>query len=342
MVIGSEPRKGNRGMQVAIKAISCALPSATLTNEELVADQPDWTAEKLFSKTGIRSRRVACDDETAADLAHRAAKDLLDQHDVAADSIELLVFCTQSPDYLLPTTACILQDRLELPTTCAAFDINLGCSGYVYGLSLVLSFMESNGFSRALLLTGDTYTRYLDASDRSTRSIFGDGASATLLESVSADEKLIGPFVFGTDGSGFDRLIVPGSGVRSGTSDASGDLRHNVLFMAGPSIFTFTLNEVPSALVRLLSKCGRTLSDIDLFVFHQANAFMLENLRRKCGIPAEKFVIDMAETGNTVSTSIPLVLERLQTQGRLVSGQTLALVGFGVGYSWAACVLKWH
>lgn len=326
--------------QTCIKAIRADLPEQRFSNETLCAGQEYWSAEKIFSKTGISSRAIAADDETAADLAFQAADQLLKQNEIDPSSIELLVFCTQCPDYLLPTSACILQDRLNIATTCAAFDINLGCSGYVYGLSIAKGMMETNDFSRGLLLTGDTYSKYLADDDRSTRSIFGDGASATLLESVPTDHTQLGPFVFGTDGSGAEKLILRDSGVRKDVNENQ-DEDFDCLHMSGADIFVFTLSTVPKAVKALLEKSDRTMDDVDLFVFHQANGFMLEHLRRKCDIPPEKFVIDVVETGNTVSTSIPLALHRLEQAGSLKSGQTIALIGFGVGYSWSGCLLQW-
>ena len=330
-------------MNVSIKAIASHLPVKTLNNDELVVGQDAWSPEKIFAKTGIASRAIASPDETATDLACEAAEHLLKANSFKRDEIELLVFCTQSPDYVLPTSSCILQNRLALSSTVAAFDFNLGCSGYVYGLSIVKSMMESNGFKKALLLTGDTYTKYLEPDDRSTRSIFGDGASATLLEMSDSPQPCIGPFVFGTDGSGYDKLIVPNSGcsrhVPSRVTDDGRTDGH--LFMAGADIFTFTLKTVPAAVKQLLDRTQETTDTIDWFVFHQANAFMLEHLRRRCKIPKEKFIIDVGETGNTVSTSIPLALHRMSSRGELKTGQKIALIGFGVGYSWAGCLITW-
>lgn len=332
--------------EAAIVAIEYHLPEQVLTNEDLASQYPDWSIDKIFSKTGVRCRHIAAPDETASDMAVAAAEKLFASGAFRREDISLLVLCTQSPDYALPTTACIVQDRLKLPTTCAAFDFNLGCSGFVMGLSIVKGLLESRQIEgQALLLTAETYSKWIDPNDRSVRTIFGDGAAAVLVQLEPADDdvEFIGPFVFGTDGAGFQRLIVRESGARrSGSRVATlpGCPPCN-LFMDGPEIFNFTIKTVPLSMEALLRKAGRTLEQIDLVVFHQANSYMLEHLRKRCNIPADKFVVDLENYGNTVSSTIPIVLKNLASSGRLKDGTTVAVVGFGVGYSWASGLLTW-
>ena len=267
--------------------------------------------------------------------------------------MDFLLLCTQSPDYLLPTTACIVQDRLGIPTTAGALDINLGCSGYVYGLSLAKGLIETGQARNVLLLTCETYSKFMDRGDFNVRALFGDGASATLIqareEEAGDGQRWMGPFVFGTDGRGAENLIVRRGGTRHMAADhaaaadsGSADARNaSALSMNGPEIFTFTLKAVPDSIDRLLTKAGVAMKDVDLFVFHQANAFMLEHLRKKLHIPAEKFVYAMEDCGNTTSLTIPIALCREASGGRLRHGSLLMLVGFGVGYSWAAALLRW-
>ncbi len=297
------------------------LPKTVLTNEALSAREEGWTAEKIFAKTGIRERRVAASDEAMLDLAEGAARALFARRSVDPASVDFLLLCTQSSPYRLPSAACLLQHRLGLRTSIGAVTIDHGCSGFVYGLSLAKGLLCSGSATRVLLVTAETYSKYLAEGDRATRTIFGDGAAATLL--TTDDLPRLGAFVFGTDGSGAESLIV----------------RDGRLTMDGPEIFNFTLDVVPKALDEVLAANRLTRDDIDLFVFHQANAFMLETLRKVCGVPRERFPVDLETTGNTVSSSLPLLLKRLEDDGRLMRGNRVVVMGFGVGLSWAATVL---
>jgi 3-oxoacyl-[acyl-carrier-protein] synthase-3 len=250
---------------------------------------------------------------------------------------------------LSPTTACLVPDRLGIPTTAGALDFNLGCSGFVYGLGLVEGLITSGQAQNVLLLTAETYSKFLHPRDKSVRTLFGDAAAATLL--TAAEHASLGPFVYGTDGAGARNLMVPAGGLRQpqtaetaiATEDDSGNLRsQGNLFMAGSEIFTFTLAAVPQSVHALLQKSGISLEQVNLFVFHQANRFMLENLRKRMHIPAEKFHVNMAHCGNTVSTTIPIELKDDWQADRLKEGALVMLVGFGVGYSWGATLLRWR
>ena len=333
-----------------IKGIASYLPIQKLTNEELSKDYPNWDVQKIYNKTGILTRAIAGEDECASDLAVAAAEKLFDKGVCKREEIEFLILCTQSPDYHLPTTACIIQDRLKLPTSCGALDFNLGCSGYIYGISIVKGMIETGIINNALLITSETYTKYLHPSDRSVRTIFGDGAAATFISSMESDEELIGPFVFGTDGSGADELIVPAGGLRTPISpetaieetfDNGISRSPQNLFMDGAEIFNFTIKTIPITVRDLLEKNRMTIDDIDMYIFHQANAFILESLRRKIKIPKEKFCINNEHYGNTVSSTIPMALEIEIDKGNIKKGDKLMLVGFGVGLSWAATIIKY-
>ena len=319
-----------------INAIEYHLPERRLSNENLGEEFPDWSVEKISAKTGIDARRIASADECSSDLAVLAANKLFSQG-IDRSKVDYLLFCTQSPDYFLPTTACLLQDRLEIPTSAGALDFNLGCSGYVAGLGMAKGLIESQQASNVLLLTGETYSKFLDPQDRSVRTIFGDGASATFLTSEPSQSTVIGPFVYGTDGSGAKNLIVEGGAFRDSDCSADPNLRMN-----GSEIFSFTLSSIPPLIQQTLAKAELQLEDIDWFVFHQANKFMLEHLRDKIGIPKEKFAISLEECGNTVSSSIPIALKELSNADQLKSGDKVMLVGFGVGYSWGATIVDWR
>lgn len=330
--------------RIMITKITCHRPDKVLSNEELAELYQGWSAEKILEKTGVRQRHVVSGGTCASDLAYAAATRLLDDE---SREIDWLLFCTQSPDFLLPTTACLLQHRLGLPTSCAAMDFNLGCSGYIYGLATADAFLRSGAASRVLLLTGDTYSRLIHPSDKSTRTIFGDAGTATLLNRDSGTK--LHSFVLGTDGAGAMNLVVQTRGARhpaaseqAAVTDESGNLRDpNCLFMNGPEIFNFTLKAVPALVRRVLERADLTLDEVDLVVFHQANAFMLEHLRKKLAIPPEKFVVYLENCGNTVSSTIPLALEHVIASGRLRPGMKVMLAGFGVGYSWGGCILEW-
>ena len=338
-------------MHACIAGIEYHLPQKTVSTADLSAEFPEWSVEKIDDKTGIRERHVAAADECSSDLAVAAAHKLFESGVCRAEDIDYVLLCTQSPDYFLPTTACLVQDRLGIPATAGALDFNLGCSGYVYGLGLAEGLIATEQASNVLLLTAETYTKFLHARDKSVRTIFGDGAAATLVTAVSAEQPLIGPFIYGTDGQGAPNLIVPTGGMRKArtpetavaTEDDSGNVRtHDNLFMDGAEIFNFTLSAVPKSVNALLAKAGVTLEQIDLFVFHQANKYMLEHLRKRMKIPAEKFQLTMAHCGNTVSSTLPIALKHAACDGRLKDGTLVMLVGFGVGYSWGAALVRWR
>lgn len=326
-----------------ITAIAYHLPAAILDNEMLAKSFPDWTAQKIADKTGIIQRHIAAPGETAADLGFLAATALFERHAIGRDTIDFLILCTQTPDHILPTSACILQERLGLPTSCGALDINLGCSGYVYGLALAKGLIESGIRKNVLLITADTYSKLINPLDRSVRTLFGDGAAATVISGTPGPSAL-GPFVMGTDGAGAAHLIVPAGGMRLPHStastcenvDAAGNTRsQDELFMDGAEIMQFTLSSVPGVMREVLEAAGKTLDDVDHVIFHQANQFMLEALRKKIKIPAEKFIVELDTVGNTVSSTIPIAIARARARGRIQPGATALLLGFGVGYSWA-------
>lgn len=312
---------------------------------ETIYSDPSWTANKILRKTGIASRPIA-GEMLASDMAVNAAESLFEEYDIDRNSIDYLLLCTQSPDYYLPTTACMVQDRLGLPIRIGALDFNLGCSGFVYGLSMAKGLIAGGVAKKVLLITSETYTKHIHPMDRSTRTIFGDGASATLI--CQEDLAQIGRFSLGTDGSGYRNLIVPSGGMAlprtaetaQEETDESGNVRSkNNLYMNGPEIFSFTLRAVPGMVKEVLEKNGLTQQDIDLFVFHQANRFILETLRDKLSIPHDRFVIDVEDIGNTVSSTIPIALKRATARGQIKKGSKILIAGFGVGYSWGATVL---
>jgi len=323
-------------MPAAIRGIEYYLPEDVLTNEELSRVFPEWLACQIEAKLGIVERRVAAPGETSADLAFLAADKLITSIGIERSSIDYVLFCTQTPDYLLPSSACLIQSRLRLAKSCGAFDFNLGCSGYVYGLGVAKGLIETGQAENVLLLTGETYSKLLRPDDKSTRTLFGDAGAATLIAQSPDGSGCLGPFVYGTDGNGSEDLIVRRGGARNGGSPLTDGLG---LCMDGPKIFNFSVREVAQSLDALLSKAGLTRDEIDLFVFHQANKYMLDFLQRKCVVPPEKFYMHLERSGNTVSNTIPIALWHAIVENRVGPGSTVALVGFGVGLSWAGCIV---
>ncbi len=336
-------------IQARLEDFACYLPDQLLENVELAALYPDWPANKIYDKTGILTRHIAAADQTAADLAYEAARRLFTQGKITPEQVDFIIFCTQAPDYVLPTSACLLQERLGIQRSSGALDINLGCSGYVYGLSLAKGLIETGAARCVLLLTGDTYSKYIHPLDKSVRTLFGDGAAATAITAISSEHRQIGPFEFGTDGRGAGSLIVKAGLFRTPSDantkieqiDSSGNTRSaENLYMNGADVLSFSLREVPKAVENVLAKANCSRDDIDYFVFHQANKFMLETLRKKLNIPAEKMPILVESCGNTVSSSIPMALAQMRAQNQLKIGTKLLLMGFGVGYSWAGCIVN--
>ncbi len=307
------------------------IPENKLTNNDLESLFSDFSAKKIFEKVGINKRGVSSKDEYASDLAVEASKKLFKNSNFNPQEIDFLIYCTQSPDYFLPTTACIIQDRLGLNKTVGAIDINQGCSGFIYGLALCKSLILSGVAKNILLLTADTYTKYIDDSDKGNKSIFGDGASASIISSKI--DSMIHKFVLGSDGSGSKNLIVNNSGLR----DNDFCLKPN-LYMNGTEIFNFTLKSIPKLVTSVLEKNNLNIDQIDLFIFHQANKFMLEHLRRKIGIDKNKFIVDLEDTGNTVSSTIPICIKKYNDIYR--QSKYILLCGFGVGYSFGACIIE--
>ena len=332
-------------MKAYIKGISYYLPNKVVSNDELVADFPEWNAEKVAQKVGIYQRHIAAKDETAGDMAFEAATKLFDEYHIDKNDIDFILLCTQSPDYFLPTTACLLQKRLGLRTDIGALDYNLGCSGCIYGLALAKGLISIGVARNVLLLTAETYNKYIHPKDKSNRSIFGDGAAAALVSTDGFAE--IKEFSLGTDGSGAENLIIKTGASRYPNKeniieeDSDGYLKaSDYLYMNGSEIFTFTLDAVPPLISQTLIKNNVEIDDINLFVFHQANKFMLNTIRKVCVIPKDKFYIDLENTGNTVSSTILIALKNAMQKHIISIGDQVLTAGFGVGYSWGATILQ--
>lgn len=329
-------------MGATIKAIEYFYPEKKVSNADLSSQFPSYDFAKFEEKVGIKNRYWVGENETALDLAAKACEQLFAKYDKA--TVDYILYCTQSPEYFLPTTACILQQRLGLNKNIGALDFNLGCSGFTYGLSLAKGLINSGQAKNILLVTAETYSKFLHKDDRSNRAIFGDAAAATLIS--YSEQETFGDFLFGTDGSGFDKLIVKNGCSRYaydtnpeilnyGTDNVYTD---NHLYMNGPEVFNFTNDVIPNFTKEVLLKNNLELADINKFVFHQANAFMLNFMRKRLKIESEKFYIDLEDGGNTVSCTIPIALKKYSQN--LHSNNTIAVVGFGVGLSWCGGIIN--
>ncbi len=317
-------------MKAYIKRIVYVLPERIIEN----------TDKRLRQKAGIERRHISFENETAADMAVRAAEKLF--ADVPSESIDFLLFCTQSPDYPLPTTACILQDRLGISKHSGALDYNHGCTGYIYGLGLAKGLIESGQAKNILLLTAETYSKYIHPEDYAVLPLFGDAATATLVTAQDTDCDGIYGMEYGTDGAGFRHLIVPVGGMRhryletktETIKDKYGNTRTNKnLFMDGGAIMDFATDVVPEVLENILANTSLARQNINYFVFHQANRFMLKSLQKICGLSKMPFWNDVKDYGNKVSNSIPIALADLMNVMPPETLRRVLLIGFGVGLS---------
>lgn len=311
-----------------IQSIEYELASTIETLEELGTLNPDWQVGRLLAKTGIAQHYVSKPGETPLSMANRACERLLNGHD--RSDIDGLIYVTQSPESRIPATACLLHQQLGLPQGGLAFDLNQGCSGFVYGLSVAAGLMHSGQMRRCLLVCAEAYTKYITHHDRTCRPIFSDGAGVALLDGTGGGE--IGPFIFVTDGSGAPNLTLR----QKNGAAVEGD---GELYMNGPKVLQFTMQAVPQAVRELLRRAGKSVDDIDLFIFHQASKVVLDRVQDNLALDGNRLFRNYETMGNTVSATIPVALSQARQAGRLADGMTVMLMGFGVGYSLAGCVL---
>ncbi len=330
-----------------ILGIDYVLPSNRVTNDMLDKLHPAWQMEQVALRTGVLERRWCAPGETALDLAVTACRKVIDRVGPKPNEIDAILFCTQSPDYIMPPNACLLQSKLGLGTEIAAFDFSLACSGYIYGLYIAKALIESGQARNVLLATAETYSKHMNPDDRGPITLFGDGAAATLL---GLGESGLESVVVGTDGRGAETFMIPAGGARlplSGETrvakeDPSGNLRSaEDIYMNGGEVLDFVKRDIPGMIRSVLKREGCDFQDIDLAVFHQASKVTLDFLNRALHIPPEKQFSNIALVGNTVSASIPIALRDAELQGVLTSGMRVVIAGFGVGLSWGGCVLTW-
>ncbi len=330
---------------VVVRGIASAVPEQTQGARELAALESSSTPEKIVEVTGVRTRHIARPGQTTSDLCFTAAESLLKSLAWDRASVQAIIFVSQTFDYAAPATSCCLQARLGLAKSCAAFDVAMGCSGYVYGMWIASSLVLA-GCQRVLLLAGETTSRIISPLDRAAVPLFGDAGTATALE---AQDGPVIHFDMGTDGKGFDHLIIPAGGQRSPRTSQSSirTLRENGsvrsdedLDMDGPEVLAFSMREVPPLVTRILARAGWTREQVDFFVMHQANKWMLDQLAKRMRIPPASFPMALEDFGNTVSASIPLAITHRLRSALAHKSARLVLAGFGVGLSWGAVALE--
>jgi 3-oxoacyl-[acyl-carrier-protein] synthase-3 len=336
-------------MTIGISGLAYALPSGVLDHSELQQRFGSDEMDRLVVNTGITSRRVSLKSECASDLAVTAAEALFKNSNVDPSTIDFVIFATQMPDYLMPTTACILQNRLGISTSAGAFDINLGCSQYVYSHGTAYALVNSGLAKKVLVMTGDTPSRIVNPLDRAVVPLFGDAGTAAIIEDVG-ESGGFQKFAFGSDGSEYQSLIWPTSGMREKkdetsvveAADKSGAVRsRNDMYMDGQRIFLFTLKTVPRTLKEFLANNNLSVDDIDFFVFHQASKLIVETIAKKMGIPDSKFNRIYETRGNSGGSTVGIALHHAVSEGRIKPGSKVVMSAFGVGLSWAHTVMIW-
>lgn len=330
---------------IGLKATADSLPAKVVTNAELAVENPGWRMDQVVAKSGVQSRHIAAPHETAFDLAARAAEAVGQEVDLEA--LDGIIFCTQTPDYVMPSNAFLLQERLGIGDGILAFDINLACSGFVYGLAICRGLILGGQAKQILLVNADTYSRLINPGDRSARVLFGDGAAATVVSSESDRLRLV-DFELSSSGRNWRKFYIPAGGFRERKDinagqveiDGSGNQRtREDIHMDGLGVWSFVNSAVPVQINTLLSRNAMSLSDVDLFIFHQASALTLDSLERRLQIPPEKTYRHLETVGNTVSASIPITLASASREGRLVEGMRILIAGFGVGLSAGSAII---
>lgn len=329
-------------MGCKIKFIEYTFAANKIENSHFFKKFPDYNFERFENKVGIKSRYKVNNKENILTLAEVSCNKLIEKNKINRKKIQFLILCTQSPEHYIPSNSCILQNKLSLDSSIGTFDFNLGCSGYVYGLSIAKGLINSGQVDNVLLVTSETYSKYINKSDLINQLIFSDSSSATFIEKT--ENNGIDDFIFGTDGKGHDKLMVKNNYFNKILNpplkryNIFNEYTENDLFMDGPYIFNFTIQKIPILLKDIVEKNKLLSNDIDYYVLHQANKFLLESIRKLSGIANEKFIIDIEDYGNTISSSIPIALKNLSTQ--INSTKKIILCGFGVGLSWSACKIE--
>ena len=334
-------------MSLIIESIEYYLPENIVTNADLQKENPDWNLEKITEKSGVYQRHIAGKNETAYDLSIKACDKLFQTND--KNNIDGIIYCTQSPDYIMPSNSFLMHKHFGLKDEIFAYDFNHACTGYIYCLAMANAFVKAGMAREILLVNADTYSKYINPKDRSTRVLFGDGAAATIVKKSGRKRGII-DIDLGSSGSGYNKFWIPAGGLRSPKSsstsieieDDRGNIRtQNDIEMDGFGVWSFINSVAPKQVDRLLKRNNVAKTDIDQFIFHQASKMTLESIRRSMKLNEEQVFINIQNIGNTVSASIPIALRDAIDQGEIDNGSTLILSGFGVGLSYGAILMEY-
>ena len=334
-------------MSLIIKSIEYYLPDNIVTNDDLQKENPDWNLEKVVEKSGVYQRHIAGKNETAYDLSVKVCDKLFQSND--KNDIDGIIYCTQSPDYIMPSNSFLLHNYLNLKDKVFAFDFNHACTGYIYGLAMADAFFKAGMAKEILVVNADTYSKYINRKDRSTRVLFGDGAATTIVKESNKKKGII-DIELGSFGSGYNKFWIPAGGLRSPKSDSTsveieddrGNKRtQNDIEMDGFGVWSFINSVVPKQVDRLLKRNNVTKADIDQYIFHQASLMTLESIMRLMKLNKEQVFINIQNIGNTVSASIPIAIRDAIDQGGIDNGSTLIISGFGVGLSYGAILMEY-
>jgi 3-oxoacyl-[acyl-carrier-protein] synthase-3 len=324
---------------VGIVGIGSYVPAKTVTNkdmEAIVETSDEWISDR----TGIKCRHFVAENEHTSDLATKAAERALKDANLTADDIDLIVVATATPDMLFPSTACLVQHNLNA-TKAAAYDLSAGCSGFMYSIATASQFIKTGLYKYVLVIGAEALSRLMDFTDRNTCVLFGDGAGAVVLGEVPAGYGILGVHL-GSDGGGGPLLSLPAGGTRIPATEESVKNRLHYIHMEGNEVFKFAVKIMGEAAFKALEQAGMQPSDVDWLIPHQANIRIIQSAAKRLKMPMEKVVVNVDRYGNTSSASIPIALEEAIHDGRIKSGQTVVMVGFGAGLTWASTVIRWH
>jgi len=331
-------------MGTIIKSIEYYLPNIIISNEDLNKENPSWEMDKVINKTGVKKRHIAGLNETAYDLSVNACKKLFEYEELS--TIDGIIYCTQSPDYIMPPNSFLLHKHLGCSERVLAFDFNHACTGYLYGLFMANSFIKSRATKKILLINSDTYSKYINKKDRSARALFGDGAAASIIENSNSDKGII-DIELASAGKFYDKFYIPAGGLRMPTNaqtsiekkDVRGNIRsENDIVMDGLAVWSFINSTVPKQILNLLNRNNLDRAQIDLFIFHQASQMTIDSLVKKLRLDKAKVFTNLLEIGNTVSASIPIAIKDAIDQGLIKEGSKVLLSGFGVGMSFGSLI----
>jgi 3-oxoacyl-[acyl-carrier-protein] synthase III len=323
---------------VGISGLGSCLPDKILSNadlEKIVDTNDEW----IETRTGIRERRIVDEDTALSDICVVAAQRALEDAGVHAEDIDLILVATITPDFVFPSTACILQDKLGAKKA-AALDIEAGCSGFLYGLAVGSQFIATGMYNKVLVIGGETLSKILDMTDRGTCILFGDGAGAAVLSPVEDGNGFLS-FVLGAQGQGGENLCMPAGGSRNPASEETVKDRQHFIKMSGNEVFKFAVRIMGEAAVQSLEKAGLSTKDVDVLIPHQANIRIIDAAMKRLDLDRDKVIVNLDKYGNMSAASIPVALDEAVKEGRIKNGDTIVMVGFGAGLTWGACAMKW-